>query len=62
MQEKNEEETIPFEKESFSSEMVNAKEHKKTTLGKSVGVSDEEKLYTDNIIPCNILNRPSPIN
>ena len=59
---KNEEEKIPFEKESFSSaEMVNAMEQKNTMLGKSEGVSDEEKLYVDNIIPYTILNRPSPI-
>ena len=47
---KNEEEKIPFEKEYFSSaELVNAMKQKNTTLGKSVGVSDDEKLYADNI-------------
>ena len=30
-------------------------------MEKSVGVSDEEKLHTDNIILCNIINRQSPI-
>ena len=30
-------------------------------MEKSVGVSDEEKLHTDNIILCNILNRQSQI-
>ena len=59
---KNEEEEIPFEKESFSSaEMINTTGQKKTTLGKSVGVQDEEKLCADNITPYNIIKRPSLI-
>ena len=59
---KNEEEEIPFEKESFSSaEMVNTMEKKNTTLGKSVSVQDDKKLCADNIVPQNILNKPSPI-
>ena len=36
-------------------------EHKNTMLGKSVGALDEEKLKADNIIPINILDRPSPL-
>ena len=36
-------------------------EQKDTLSGKSVVVSNEEKLSADNIIPINILNRPSPI-
>ena len=36
-------------------------EQKNTLSGKSVVVSNEEKLSADNIIPINILNRPSPI-
>ena len=31
---------------------------KNTMLGKSVGVSDEEKLFADNTVPYNILNTP----
>ena len=41
--------------------MVNTTGQKNTTLEKSVGVQDEEKLCADNITPYNILNRPSPI-
>ena len=36
-------------------------EKKNTLSGKSVVVSNEEKLSAANIIPMNILNRPSPI-
>ena len=35
-------------------------DHKNTTLGKSDGVCDEEKLKADNIIPINISDRLSP--
>ena len=60
---KTENETVDelFMKAVHTAEMVNAMEQKNTMLGKSVGVIDEEKLYTDNTIPYNILNRPSPI-
>ena len=41
--------------------MAYATEKRNTMLGKSVGVQDELKLCSDNIIDINILNRPSPI-
>ena len=54
---KNEEEEIAFKKESFSSaEMINTTGQKNTTLRRSVGVQDEEKLCADNITPYNIIN------
>ena len=40
--------------------MANEMEQRNTTLGKSDGVTDEEKL-ADNSIPYYILNRPSPM-
>ena len=59
---KNEDTRIPSEKVNLSSaEMANTMEQKDTLSGKSVAVSNEEKLSADNIIPINILNRPSPI-
>ena len=37
-------------------------DHKKTTLGKSDGGCDEEKLKADTtIIPIKLLDRPSPL-
>ena len=36
-------------------------EQRNTILGKSDGVLDEEKLFANNIVPINILNRPIPI-
>ena len=48
---KQEEEKIPFEKDTLSSaEMAYATEQRNTMLGKSVGFPDEEKLCADNII------------
>ena len=59
---KNEDTRIPSEKVNLSSaEMANTMEQKNTLSGNSVVVSNEEKLSADNIIPINILNRPSPI-
>ena len=53
---------MPSEKVTLSSaEMANSMEQKNTLSGKSVVVSHEGKLSVDNIIPINILNRPSPI-
>ena len=40
--------------------MANATKQRNTTLGKSDGFPDEEKLCADNIIHTNILNRPNP--
>ena len=36
-------------------------DQKDTMLGKSDGGCDEEKLKADNIIPMNLLDRPSPL-
>ena len=59
---RNEDTKIPSEKATLSSaEMANTMEQKNTLSEKSVVVSNEEKLSADNIIPFNILNRPSPI-
>ena len=59
---KHEDARIPSEKVTLSSaEMANTLEQKNTFSEKSDGVSNEEKLSADNIIPINILNRPSPI-
>ena len=59
---KDEDTRIPSEKVNLTSaEMANTMEQKDTLSGKSVAVSNEEKLFADNIIPINILNRPSPI-
>ena len=59
---KHEDARIPSEKVTLSSaEMANTLEQKNTFLEKSDGVSNEEKLSAANIIPINILNRPSPI-
>ena len=59
---KNEDTKIPSEKVTLSSaEMANAMEQENTLLEKSVVVSNEEKRSADNVIPINILNRPSPI-
>ena len=62
LQKKNEDTKIPPEKVNLSSaEMAKTMEQKNTLLEKSVVVSNEEKQSADNIIPINILNRPSPI-
>ena len=59
---KHEDARIPSEKVTLSSaEMANTLEQKNTFSEKSDGVSNEEKLPANNIIPINILNRPSPI-
>ena len=58
---KNKEKKIPSEKVFLSSaKMDNTTEQRNITLGKSVSNTNEEKLCADNIIPINILNRPSP--
>jgi hypothetical protein len=53
--------SLPKKVNLSSAEMANTMEQKNTLSGKSVAVSNEEKLSADNIIPINILNRPSPI-
>ena len=60
---KNKIDQIPIEKEALSwAKKEGATEHINTLLGKSDGVLDEEKLKADNIIPINLLYRPSPLN
>ena len=59
---KHKEKKLPSEKVPLSSaEMDNTTEQRNTMLGKSVSDANEEKLCADNIIPINILNRPSPL-
>ena len=58
----NEASQIPNEKVSLSSaKKEGAMDHENTTLGKSVGDCNEEKLKTDStIIPIQLIDRPSP--
>ena len=58
----NEASQIPNEKVSLSSaKKEGAMDHENTTLGRSVGDCDEEKLKTDStIIPIKLLDRPCP--